>query len=218
MDQHNINIEKTGRYFTIGSFSEQVENVWFVCHGYGRLGNYFLKNFESIVSEDTLIVSCEGLHRFYTEGFAGRIGASWMTKEDRLNDIKDYVNYLDKVYEEVNTKINLKSCTVNVLGFSQGGATVCRWMALGKAKANNLILWASVFPPDLDFNNQKQILKNITSYLLCGDEDEFASKEQIDGHLQLLRENNIPFEFIPFKGKHKIYKEVLIELRDKLKR
>ena len=33
----------------------------------------------------------EGLSRFYLEGFSGKVGATWMTREDRLNDIDNYL-------------------------------------------------------------------------------------------------------------------------------
>ena len=40
------------------------------------------------------IIAPQGLHKFYLEGTSGRVGASWMTKENREDDIKNYLVYL----------------------------------------------------------------------------------------------------------------------------
>lgn len=71
----------------------------------------------------------EALNRFYLEGFAGRVGATWMTKEERLQEIDDYVNYLNQLYKTILANTDTSEITVNILGFSQGVATVCRWIA-----------------------------------------------------------------------------------------
>src|SRR5690554_3872961 len=41
------------------------------------------------------------MHRFYRKGTQGRVGASWMTKEARLDDIEDNHKYLDKLAEHL---------------------------------------------------------------------------------------------------------------------
>src|SRR6266516_6229770 len=73
-----------------------------------------------------------------------------MTREDRLAEIEDYVQYLDAVYADVFGVLDRALVTAHALGFSQGASTVSRWVALGKAKIDRLILWGGEFPPDLD--------------------------------------------------------------------
>src|SRR5665213_3940257 len=104
MKKHKITIEKTARYFTLGEISSDVKTVLFVCHGYSQLADEFLSQFQKISTEKILIVAPEGLHRFYTRGHE-KVVASWMTKEDRADDIRDYVLFLDQVYLEVMTTI-----------------------------------------------------------------------------------------------------------------
>ena len=80
-----------------------------VMHGYGQLAKYFSRKFHSCPSS-YYIVAPEGPHRFYKQGYSGRVGASWMTKEAREVDIKDNLNWLNallhkltlgKTFEEV---------------------------------------------------------------------------------------------------------------------
>ena len=47
-----------------------------------------------------LLIAPEGLSRFYHEDHES-IGASWMTREERLEEIKDYLMYLDLVHDRV---------------------------------------------------------------------------------------------------------------------
>src|SRR5207237_799567 len=66
------------------------------------------------------VVAPEGRPRFYlTESpTERRVGASWMTREDRLHEIDDYVRYLDAVHVD----LKLPNTRITALGFSQGSA------------------------------------------------------------------------------------------------
>ena len=211
MIKKNITVPKTARYFLLGEPGEKISTVWFVCHGYAQLASFFIKNFEVLNNGSNLVVACEGLHRFYWKGFDGNIVASWMTKEDREDDITDYVNYLDMVYADV-LKLLSANVKINVIGFSQGGATVSRWFSKGKSKIDNLILWASVFPSDMDFELSKKIQTETKLTLVMGDKDEYTTAEQLKQHCDQLTKQNIKYTLIEFKGKHEITAEVLKKL------
>src|SRR2546425_5855384 len=85
MQEHQFSTPRSARYFTLGS-PQHAADVWLVCHGYGQLASRFLERFRPIAAERRCIVAPEGLSRFYlTESPAERrVGASWMTREDRL--------------------------------------------------------------------------------------------------------------------------------------
>lgn len=205
IQQHQFKINRTASYAVLGD-AVNSNTLWFVLHGYGMLAQYFIKKFEPILNETTCIIAPEGLSKFYVDGFYGRVGASWMTKEGRESEIEDYVGYLDQLYEHVVSRNKTKNLKINVLGFSQGGATVSRWVANKKIHYNNLILWASTFPDDIDF---KTILPNANTFLLYGTEDEFASKEQINAQKDRLQKVEVDVQFIEFEGKHTIPANVI---------
>ena len=212
MKEQTIETKKTARYYTLGTLSENTKTVWFVCHGYGQLANYFLRNFKLLENEKTFVISPEGFHRYYLNGFSGRVGASWMTKEDRLNDIADYVAYLDQLYDKVFNQVDRNNITVNVLGFSQGGATAIRWTCQGISKIDNLILWAAVYPPDLNFEADTQTLNSLNFKLVIGDDDEFISESALLEHANLLDEKGINYEIIRYNGTHNIDSDTLAGL------
>jgi predicted esterase len=213
MQQKNIIVPKTGRYFILGEPSEKIEQVWFVCHGYAQLANYFIQNFKSLDDGKNLIIAPEGLHRFYWKEFSGRVAASWMTREDRENDIADNANYLDLVYSEVLSQFKGRKIKINVLGFSQGTATVCRWIANKKAHADNLVIWAGSFPADLNFEKDNLVFNSMNNFIVVGDADEFIDEEEVKKQEQFLKDKGIEYELIRFKGKHEIDQSVLLQLQ-----
>jgi len=192
-----------------------VESLWIVCHGYGQLASYFIKNFESLNDGKNLIVAPEGLHRFYWQGYTDRIAASWMTKEDRQNDIKDYVNFLDVVSDEVLSGFSKKP-KINVLGFSQGTATACRWLCMGKLKADNLILWAGAFPHDLPFEVSKPVFNQMGVWLVVGDNDQFMEWVKVEEYEKELKKQGIDYRLLKFDGKHEVPENALLELAEEL--
>ena len=209
MNKHTITTTHQVRYFSLNEFTENTKSVWFVLHGYGQLANYFIKKFECLNSEENFVIAPEGSHRFYTQGMSGRVGASWMTQEDRELDIANYINYLNLVYDEIMKKASGKNITLNVLGFSQGSNTVTRWVNARHVKADNLILWSGAFHRELDFKLNKKFLNKMGIYLLLGDKDPFADAEKTTAVKKILDSNGIKYRFIPFEGEHKIYEAVL---------
>lgn len=208
----NITTQKTARYFLIGKPSEKIKSALIVLHGYGQLAEDFIKYFEPIKSETTLIIAPEALNRFYIKGFSGKVGSTWMTKEDRENEIKDYVNYLDAVYDDVIRFGLLSKTKITVLGFSQGTVTACRWLSKGKSKVNRLILWGGGIPPDVDLELSNELFNSLQLTIVVGDKDEFILPEQIEKEELRLRENDIKYSLLLFEGKHIIQKETLLKL------
>lgn len=211
--QNDIKVTKTARYFTIGELTEQTEEIWFVCHGYGQLASYFIKHFQILDDGKTFIVAPEGLSRFYLGEYTGRIGATWMTKEDRENDINDYVNYLDAVFKPILE--TAKNARVNYLGFSQGATTICRYAAISKPRIDNLIMWAGSLPHDVSPQTAKEVFGETPTYIIYGDEDEYLAHINIPEYEKKLKAIGFNYELIEFKGKHEMNKEVLLELKEK---
>lgn len=209
ISEHHIQFQKTGRYFVQGKI-EEGKHLLIALHGYGYLAEFFIRKFHCL-SDQYIVVCPEGPHRFYQSGTGGRVGASWMTKEDRLNDIKDYVNFLDTLLSDL--KSNTKFASVTLLGFSQGGATASRWLAYGSHQFDRFILWATVFPPDMEpeycekFNQSR-------NYFVFGTKDEYYAIETIHNHFTELERLNIPFEMLNFDGNHNIDEETLLSILD----
>ena len=211
MEKKNISISKKARYFQLGKISEQTKTIWFVFHGYGMLSQYFIEKFKSLENNQTVIISPEALSRFYIGENYDRVGASWITKEDKINDIDDNNNYLNSLFQSTTKNINLNSINIHVLGFSQGGATACRWILNSSIKINSLALWGADIPIDCLSENNRGKWNQFKTTLIVGKRDEFISDENKKEFTKILNAYNLDYELIEYNGTHKIIEEVLID-------
>src|SRR5262245_14460321 len=173
--EHKLRVEKTARYYQLGEGGPAVREVWVCCHGYGQLAGRFIKHFEPIAGPARLVVAPEALHRFYLDpadrpAAERRVGATWMTREDRTSDIEDYIRYLDAVCDHALTDVPPGPQLV-ALGFSQGAATVARWAAASHYTISTLVLWGSGLPPDLDWSRARGRFQQMRVVLVGGEGD-----------------------------------------------
>jgi len=216
MQEHHLTVTRTARYYTLGQAAPGTREVWFLCHGYGHLAARFLEKFRALDDGSRYLVAPEGLSRFYLSESPTerRVGASWMTREDRLSEIDDYVRYLDAVYAEACRLIDRSRVTVHALGFSQGAATVSRWVALGQAQVDRLVLWGGELPPDLDLTapTVADRLRSTGLSLVYGRADQFITPKVMGAIADRLRAHGIPYREIPFDGGHELSDVVLKQL------
>jgi predicted esterase len=214
--EHHLRVTRTARYYVLGNLRGAIRDVWIACHGYGQLAAEFIRDLEPLRTPGRLVVAPEGLSRFYFEGgFHGpdsKVGATWMTREDRLAEIEDYVAYLDAVHDEVFTQADRKATKLTVLGFSQGTATVSRWATRGKVKPDRLVLWGGLLPPDVDLATARAPLGRLELVLVAGRRDRFVNAEKLSEQLAALSRVGIAARAVRHPGGHRLNAEVLTEL------
>lgn len=196
MIEKKIIVSKTMRYFTIGDI-DKADKLLYVLHGYGQLASYFLKSFEKL-SDSYFIVAPEGMHRFYLNGTSGRVGASWMTKEAREIDIIENTQNLN----QLNKTLDKQFKKTVILGFSQGGATAARWYFNKNSLFDQLILWASVFPPDINISKEISNNNKTINYFVLGDKDPYFNDTNSKEIINNYKKNHFHIE--RFNGAHKI--------------
>ena len=137
---HDIVVPRTARYYTLGPTQGAPRELWIVCHGYGQLAGRFIRDFAPLDDGTRLIVAPEALNLFYLDSIPERrkqteprVGATWMTREHREAEIEDQVTYLDQLSRAVMGQLAETPSRIVVVGFSQGTATVCRWLRAGSA-------------------------------------------------------------------------------------
>jgi predicted esterase len=214
--EYHLTVSRTARYYLLGDAAPGVRDVWFVCHGYAQLAGGFLRHFEPLERAERLFVAPEALSRFYLEG--GRhgpdsaVGATWMTREDRLGEIADYVRYLDALHDDVFRRVDRRAAVVTVLGFSQGAATAARWAAQGRATIERLVLWGGLLPPDLDLTAARDRLARLSLVLVAGRRDRFLDERALSAQLAALERAGLAPRTIRHAGGHGLSARVLSEL------
>jgi len=214
MNTAHFPIQKHARVATLGENNVEIEKIWFVLHGYGYLAPYFVRKFEPIDDGKTLVVAPEGLHRFYQNGLSGRVGASWMTKEDRLTDIADNNHYLESLWTHYRNRYT--EAKKGFIGFSQGAATMVRWFCQTNQLPDRVVIWSGSFPQDLDWFEDIPTLNQRPPTFVLGDNDEFFNEDQIKQQSNWLKSKNLNFETLRFQGGHDILPNPLQKIHQSL--
>ncbi len=205
-------VPRTARYATVGD-ARTARELWVVLHGYGQLAERFARHFAPLAA-GRLVVAPEALSRFYlgdspSHGPDARVGATWMTREDRLAEIADYVRYLDLVVADARSSMGVPDAPLDVLAFSQGTATACRWLQQGSAVARRLVLWGGGVPPDLDLAAGGSFLRGTALTLVHGTTDEYATAAVVAEQEARLRAHAVPYTARTFDGGHRLDADTL---------
>ncbi len=196
-------------YFTLNALTENTDYIWMVAHGYGQLAQYFIRKFDQLDPERHFIIAPQGLSKFYLEGeLSGRVGASWMTKEDRLTEIDNQHRMIEAIWrKEVPDRKDRK---LIFFGFSQGAATIVRYLASTREVPHALVLWAGSFPHDVTADNLAHLPAEMPVKYFTGKSDPFLNEEVYARQLQLVKDvmGRKP-EVVVFDGGHTVIRELL---------
>ena len=219
----SIVVPRTARVVLVGEPGPEVREVLVVLHGYGQHAREVAEECAHLAGPARLVAAPEGLSRFYLRGTGGATGASWMTREARESEIADHVGYLDAFLAELATELPAGP-RVHVLGFSQGTATACRWVALGTAFAPTrdglaeraapgglagLTLWAGGVPPDLDLAGLRARAGAAVTTLVVGSQDRWIDEARLAGERARLEAAGLAVAVLRFDGGHRLDHEVL---------
>lgn len=211
--ENHIKVTRTARYYTLGEINNNTKKVWIVLHGHKMLAGNFIKTFAELADAGDYIIAPEALSRLYVKGDYGDVGANWMTKEDRESEISDYVNYLDELFEKEITPYKKKSSfEINTLGFSQGAATLSRWLSYGKARVDKAIFWCGNLAHDVDYSKSEQF-KHTSIYLVFAENDQYYPSNFYKTQIELLQKYGIEPKSHVFNGKHEINAGLIKELK-----
>ena len=219
MQEQHITVRRTARYYTLGPANDgDVAEVWIVCHGFAQLAGRFMRHFAAIDDGTRLIVAPEALNRFYIEAVPGvhgpdsKVGATWMTREDRLHEIDDYVAYLDRLAESLFVRVDRARVRFTILGFSQGVATVARWIVQGQARPDHLVLWASPLPPEIDSGTGPQLLASLPRVSVVVGANDAGAQRALPRERERMARLGIPYDLIGFEGGHHLDADTLRSL------
>ncbi len=211
LKEHHIPVTRTARYYTLGEFSDRTKDIWIVLHGHRQLAGKFIMQFEELANNRSVIYAPEGLMRLYIKGDSGDVGASWMTKEDRTSDINDYVNYLNRLLlDEIEPKAKLYNLKINALGFSQGSATLSRWLTIGNAKIDKAVFWCGSIAHDIDYKKYPA-LKDIEIHQVFASKDPYYKNDFPPSQIQLLKSAGFEPKSYIFDGGHEISVQLMGE-------
>lgn len=207
MKEHQVSLTLQAPVYTLNELSEETDRVWVVFHGYGQLARFFIKKFEGLDAGKNFIIAPQGLSKYYLTGFHGKVGASWMTKEDRLTDIENQYAYLDQVLKSFP---EIEGKSIVYFGFSQGVSTMFRYAVHAKRPFRNMIIWAGSIPPELTRSNFSFLSGAEKVRYFTGNRDPFF-KEGMKEEQRAAVESAMGIRPVitVFDGEHKVIPEIV---------
>jgi predicted esterase len=193
-----------GRYLVSPPASSDPAPMLIGFHGYAESAETQLERLRAIPGSDRwLIVSVQGLHRFY-ERRRNDVIASWMTRQDREQAIADNLAYVHVVADAVSREWNAAPGIV-FAGFSQGVAMAFRSAVSSTGRVDGVIAAGGDVPPEID----AVALARAGRALVCrGARDEWYSPATFENDQRRLREARVMVTPLPFDGKHEWSDEV----------
>jgi predicted esterase len=184
LTEHAIATTTHGRYLIENPELAGPPPVLAGFHGYGEHAEIQLERLCAIQgSEKWLIVSVQGLHRFY-ERRTNRVVAGWMTSQDREYAIADNIAYVNACIEAACPSPR----AVVFAGFSQGVAMAFRAAVHAGAERTGVIAVGGDVPPEID----PAALGKISAALIVrGAADEWYKDAQFDKDRQRLSDAGV---------------------------
>ncbi|MFK7813852.1 MAG: alpha/beta hydrolase [Maribacter sp.] len=201
----------TNTYETLNELTEKTKNIWIVLHGIGYLSKYFIRYFDALDSDENYIIAPQAPSKYYLKNEYKYVGASWLTKENRVLETTNVLAYLDAVYavEKIPS-----DCNLIIFGFSQGVSIATRWIASRKINCSKIVLYAGGIPKELtpkDFSFINYYETEIS--IIVGDKDQYLTGEVMKYESERIEELfQGKAKQKMFNGGHEVKKEIINEL------
>jgi predicted esterase len=187
-----------GRYLVEPSSGADPAPMLVGFHGYAEPAEAQLERMRAVPGADRwLLVSIQGLHRFYQRR-TSEVIASWMTRQDRELAIDDNLAYVGRVLDDVTSGWST-SPTLIFAGFSQGVAMAFRAAAHSARTVSGLIAVGGDIPPEI----APAHLGRLTTALVCrGTTDNWYTSEKFAHDRQRLQDAHVDVRAVEFAGGH----------------
>ncbi len=208
--EKKVNYTASNTYTTLNVINEKTKNIWLVFHGMGYLSKYFIKYFKHLDSDENYIVAPQAPSKYYLgEGFK-HVGASWLTRENTIEETNNVLNYVDVVFENEKPDKNHKFI---ILGYSQGVSIATRWMIKNNISCNHLILHSGGIPNELIPDDFSYLSDRVKVTYIYGTNDQYINEARKTE--EALKGKNLfgdRLDILEFDGIHEVNIEFLTSL------
>ncbi len=200
--EKKVNYTSSNTYSTLNILTKSTKNIWFVFHGLGYLSKYFINYFSHINPDENYIIAPQAPSKYYQGKNFKHVGASWLTKENTIEETKNVLAYVDEVF---NSEIKTPTQNLIILGYSQGVSVATRWVASRKINCKHLVLHSGGIPTELRPEDFKFLKKDTKVTYLYGNNDQYITEarkteEQLKGDLLFGKHIN----YQVFNGVHEV--------------
>ena len=208
--EKKVTYSSLNTYTTLNTLTDKTKNVWLVFHGMGYLSRYFTKYFTHLDPEENYFIAPQAPSKYYFGKDFKHVGASWLTKENTIEETKNVLNYIDALFEIEKPLPHHKFI---ILGYSQGVSVATRWMAKNKITCDHLIMHSGGIPNELKPADFSYFDENVKVSYLYGNQDQYINEAKKTE--ETLKGKNLfgdRMEIVEFDGIHEVNTDFLKSL------
>lgn len=206
--EKKVSYTASNSYSTLNEFTYKTKNIWFSFHGMGYLSRYFLKYFDHLDTSENYIVAPQAPSKYYQGKKFNYVGASWLTKENTVEETKNVLSYIDAVSQ--NELISNKENKLIIFGFSQGVSVALRWIASRKINCKTICIHSGGIPKELTAEDFDFLDENTQVFLVYGIQDEYLTEERMNSEIKMAESLfGERLQIVSFEGNHSVHKDCI---------
>ncbi|PQB04200.1 alpha/beta hydrolase [Aureitalea marina] len=207
--EKRINYQASNTYSTLNKLSADTQRIWMVFHGMGYLSRYFIRHFKNLDPVKNYIIAPQAPSKYYQGPDFKHVGASWLTREDTVNETDNVLNYVEGVWQAELAHTN---CELIVLGYSQGVSIATRWLAKYQRRCDQLIIHSGGLPKELTAKDFSHFQETTKVHYVFGNSDPYINQDRLDLERKRAEALFGSVQERPFKGAHVVNEEYLLQI------
>jgi predicted esterase len=208
--EKKVSYTASNTYSTLNTLTEKTRNFWLAFHGMGYLSRYFTKYFTHLNPEENYLVVPQAPSKYYLGKEFKHVGASWLTRENTIEETHNVLNYLDALFEIERPLPHHKFL---IIGYSQGVSIATRWMVRNKIDCDHLVIHSGGIPNELTADDFSYLGDKTRISYLFGNQDQYIDEAKIAE--ETLKARNLfgdRLEIMEFDGIHEVNTDFLTSL------
>ncbi|WP_310390879.1 hypothetical protein [Hymenobacter sp.] len=152
MSPYSFTTPRTAHFYSLGEPGPAIAHLWVCLHGHDQAVADLAAQLVNLDTPERLLVLPEALSRRADPATSDRptdaLGV-WFAPHSVDADLADLTTYLDGLTDHIRARCPAGT-PVTVLGYGHGAAAAVGWLAENHLVFERLILYAAVFPPEID--------------------------------------------------------------------
>ena len=152
MEPYAFTTPRTAHYYSLGEPGPGIGHLWVCLHGHDQPVAGLAAQLVQLDTPERLLILPEALSRHARPETSDRVAdalGTWFAPHSVDVDLADVTTYLDGLTDAVRARCPAGT-PVTVLGYGHGAAAAVGWLAENHLAYDRLILYAPVFPPEID--------------------------------------------------------------------
>jgi predicted esterase len=173
-----VSYTHTNSYEILNAVTPSTQHIWICLHGLGYLAKYFKRYFTVLDAGKHAVIVPQAPAKYYQDTEFKHVGASWLTRVDRDQEMINIKNYLHQVLHNENIHGDPR---IVLMGYSQGVSIATRFLIDYCQPIKAIILHSGSIPEELDENHASDF-QNLSERIIhiSGTRDEYVTTEIIE--------------------------------------